>query len=46
MAFYGSIDDALEFFGVNHLEDIVKLINNQEKANYFINKFKSGDLNG
>lgn len=46
MAFYGSIDDALEFFGVNHLEEIVKLINNQEKADYFINKFKSGDLNG
>lgn len=46
MAFYGSIDDALEFFDVNHLEDIVKLINNQEKADYFINKFKSGDLNG
>lgn len=46
MAFYGSIDESLEFFGVNHLEDIVKLINNQEKADYFINKFKSGDLNG
>lgn len=45
MAFYGSIDDALEFFGVKQLEDIVKLINNQEKADYFINKFKSGDLN-
>lgn len=46
MAFYGSIDDALEFFRVKQLEDIVKLINNQEKADYFINKFKSGDLNG
>lgn len=40
MAFYGSIDDALEFFQVEKLEDIVKLINNQEKADYFINKFK------
>ena len=32
---------------VEKLEDIVKLINNQEKADYFINKFKmAGNQNG
>lgn len=47
MAFYGKIDEALEFFQVEKLEDIVKLINNQEKADYFINKFKmAGNQNG
>lgn len=47
MAFYGKIDEALEFFQVEKLEDIVKLINNQKKADYFINKFKmAGNQNG
>ena len=40
MAFYGGIDEAKRFFAVEKLEDIVKLVNNQEKADYFIGKFK------
>lgn len=40
MAFYGSIDDAREFFEVEKLEDIVKHVNNPEQSDKFIEKFK------
>lgn len=40
MVFYGTIEEARDFFKVEKLEDIVKLVNNQEKSDHFIDKFK------
>lgn len=40
MVFYGSIEEAKGFFEVEKLEDIVKLVNDLEKADHFIDKFR------
>ena len=43
LAFFGKVDDALEFFSVTTLEEIVeKLENNEgeENANYYIHRFE------
>ena len=47
LAFYGSTDDALKFFGVSKLKEIIIEINPENeggkgRADYYIDKFKGG----
>lgn len=51
LAFYGSVDEAFEFFGVSEFRDIVKKINKPDEngeglADYFIEKYETYKNNG
>ena len=51
LAFFGDTDTAMQYFGVTKLQDIMMEINpkhegGKERADYYINRFKSGVQHG